>query len=225
MKRTILTGAGMALGLIAQSANVWGAVIAFSGQSGSSGAPFLVDLQDGFTTTAVSGTWLQSQGYGNPIPSIFVGPQGSPAAAVLQVVADVPFRFLSLDYSSNNGTSSFTVQGFSGGVLRFTQSGSLAGSFAPFGFQTLQSTSVSTEVQSVVIGITPGDGVGSVNIDNVTVVSSQVPEPSCASLVALSGLVLLIAKLTGVLRGTVKLMVSGPLNDLRLAPSCRPRTQ
>jgi hypothetical protein len=78
------------------------AAITFSGvTSAFPGAPY---TEGGFTVTATAGTWIAPTGYGNPAPSIHVGPAFNPVVSTIEVTGGT-FTFAGLDISSNNGPS------------------------------------------------------------------------------------------------------------------------
>src|SRR4051794_23624325 len=69
---------------------------------------FAGETEQGFTVTPTAGSFFVGNTYGNPVPSIFAGPVGSPSVStilVTAVAAGTPFDFESIDVSSNNGTS------------------------------------------------------------------------------------------------------------------------
>src|SRR5207249_3110694 len=87
------------------------ASITFSNLVGANGDPYLGSTEDGFTVTPTLGSWFQSQGYGNPAPSIFAGPIGAPVDSAIQILnGGGTFTFSSLDYSSNNGESTYEIK-------------------------------------------------------------------------------------------------------------------
>jgi hypothetical protein len=122
--------------------------------------------------------------YGNPSPSIYDGPTNSPGTGVLLISDRVgPFTFASLDYSSNNGDSTYDIQGFLGASLQFEETGTLSASFPPsFGFQTLLGLHSTTPIDGLVIEVSPGTGVTSINIDNIRV--ATIPEPGSVVLLS-----------------------------------------
>src|SRR5436853_267775 len=88
------------------------AVISFSHLSGTTDEPYSAYTEEGFTVTSVVGSWFQALRYGNLPPRIYDGPIGIPGIAAIQVTDTVlPFTFNSVDYSSNDGTSTFLIQG------------------------------------------------------------------------------------------------------------------
>jgi hypothetical protein len=169
-----------------------GAVITFSPLPGPTDAPYGGHTEAGFTITPISGSWFQALLYGNPAPSVYDGPIGSPDTAALQVTDTVlPFTFSSVDYSSNNGTSTFLIEGFRGGPMVFSDAGTLAASIPPgFGFSTLSSGHPSTLIDRLVIQVTPGNGVSSINLDNINV--TKTPEPG--TMLLLSTALCILAK-------------------------------
>lgn len=164
--------------------------ITFNGLPGPTDAPFTTYTEGTFTVTAVGGSWFQGLLYGNPAPSIYDGPIGSPGNAIVQVTNSTgPFTFSSFDYSSNNGLSTYDVMGLLGMTIEFNQIGNLAPSLPPaFGFTTLASNSPNTTIDTLRIEVFPGDGVTSINLDNIVV--GRTPEPSTLTLwgMALAGL-------------------------------------
>jgi hypothetical protein len=64
----------------------------------------------------------------------------------------------------------------------YEETGSLTGSFEPFSFNILSSANQSIPLDGLHIGITPGAGVTSVNLDNLMV--ATVPEPGSGLLLA-----------------------------------------
>jgi len=157
--------------------------INFSGLSGPNGTPYTGHTEGDFTVTVTGGIWQQSLAYGNPIPSILDGPIGAPAVGTLFITDNVDlFTFGSLSFSSNNGDSSYDIQGFLGATMVYHQTGTLAGSFTPFSFKTLLSDSPSLQLDSLLINLVPGDGVTSINLDNIGV--ATIPEPSSLALLA-----------------------------------------
>jgi uncharacterized protein (TIGR03382 family) len=158
--------------------------ITFSPQSGSTGDPFVSDTESGFTVVpTTSGNWFQSQAFGNPAPSIFDGPIGNPSIASIEVTDGGGFTFKSLDQSSNNGDSDFSITGSAGGTAEFTETGVFANSSpSGFSFTTYSSTvgDSSVPIDTLDITITPTGGPTSVNLDNI--VLGSVPEPTSISL-------------------------------------------
>ncbi len=158
-----------------------GAIISFATLNGANGNPFTGAVEAGFTVTPTSGSWFQSQIYGNSQPSIFDGPVFSPGKAAIAVTSGGSFTFNSLDYSSNNGGSTYLIQGFQGITDVFDETGTLAGTFGPFSFGTLTGSHSSVPINRLVIQISPGGNATSVNLDNINV--SAIPEPQTLFLV------------------------------------------
>lgn len=177
-------------GQVVQSSIVVSPGISFATLSGPTGAPYIGHTEGDFSVTVTGGTWQQSLTYGNPIASIYDGPTGSPGLASLLITDNVDlFTFGSLDFSSNNGDSSYDIQGFFGPTMIYHQTGTLAGSFTPFSFNTLVSDSPAMQFDSLLISVIPGGDVTSINLDNIGVMT--VPEPGAISFVALAVLAVL----------------------------------
>jgi hypothetical protein len=158
--------------------------VSFSNLTGTNGAPYLGSSEGGFAITPTVGNWYQGMIYGGPAPSIFDGPVNAPGVAVLQITAGViPFTLSSLDFSSNNGDSTYDIQGFLGPTLQFHETGTMLGVFGPFHFTTLLSENPAVPIDGLLIQVIPGAGVTSLNLDNINVVF--VPEPGSCVLLAL----------------------------------------
>jgi len=156
--------------------------IGFQGLTGTNNAPYHGHTEGTFTVTTTAGSWFEAHAYGNPIPSIYDGPINSPAiGAILITDSAGPFTLSSFQFSSNNGDSTYDVQGYSGQTLAYEETGTLPGSFPTgFGFQTNQDTHASVPIDGLVIELIPGPGVTSINLDNIMV--TTVPEPMAAEL-------------------------------------------
>lgn len=167
-----------------------GTGITFSTLTGTNGAPYSGDTEGDFTVTPTDGNWFQSRAYGNAPPSIYDGPINSPRVGSLLITDSAGlFTLTSFDFSSNNGNSTYDVQGYHGASLAYEETGNLPGSFPPgFGFQTIYDTHASVPIDGLIIVISPGTGVTSVNLDNIMV--STIPEPAGLGLLGV-GLALL----------------------------------
>jgi len=130
---------GLVVGLAAISAQrAFADNIIFTSQT-SDGNPFVSDTEGGYTVVPTAGTWFQGDSYGNPVPSIFAGPIGSPGHSAISVTdGGGNFLFGSIDYSSNNGDSSYTILGKSGATVDYTETGTLPGVSGIFSFSTLR---------------------------------------------------------------------------------------
>ena len=163
--------------------------ISFSSLSGPNLAAYTGHTEGDFTIIPTAGTWQQALAYGNPVPSILDGPTNAPGIAVLLITDNVDlFTFGALDFSSNNGNSSYDIQGYLGANLQFHETGTLLASFSPFSFKTLLSSDPALQVDSLLIEVIPGSGVTSINLDNIKV--ATIPEPD-AVILLVAGLVAL----------------------------------
>ena len=158
--------------------------ITFSTLTGTNLQPYTGSTEGDFTVTPITGQWFESFYYGNPEPSIFDGPIDDPGTAVIEITDSAGlFTLDGFDFSSNNGDSTYDIEGYLGGTLEYDENGTLPGTFGPYNFSTLESTDSTVLVDGVFIGIIPGSGATSINLDNIVV--SQVPEPAGALLLGL----------------------------------------
>ena len=170
--------------------------LGFSGLAGPNGAAYLGSSESGFAITPTLGSWSQAMIYGSPFPSIFDGPVNSPGVAALQITDGAGlFTFSSLDYSSNNGDSSYDIQGFLGATLQFHETGTLQGVSTPFHFSTLLNGDPTLPIDGLLIEFIPGPGVTSINLDNIIVVT--VPEPGSIMFACVGGLAIAARFCTG----------------------------
>lgn len=158
--------------------------ITFDSQTGPYGSLYSGHTEGPFTVKTNVGVWYQSMQYGNPVPSVYTGPPGTVQRSVLQITSGSgTFLFGSLDFSSNNGTSIYSIQGFLGAQQKFDQPGIMLNS-PVLGFSTLWS-SYSTPIDALLIDVTPGAGTTSLNLDNIVLTLVPIPEPRLVSLLAL----------------------------------------
>jgi hypothetical protein len=166
-------------------------VITFSGLTGPNQAPFTTYTEGNFTVTPVSGALEQGTAFGNPAPSVLGGPLFSPVAGSMMVTENTTgqFTFTSVDIASNNGSSTYELEGFCGSSVMFDQKGSVPGAPGMFNFDTIYSNDPLDAFNSLLITVTPGAGVSSFNVDNIVVTTaSKVPEPTTFSLLSFTSL-------------------------------------
>ncbi len=187
-------------------------VITFSGLSGGNNTPFTTYTEGSFTVTPTFGSWFQDDTlYGNPAPSIYAGPIGSPVSAEILVTGTGDFTWSSVDYSSNNGIALIQVIGELGGVVQFSEADFVAASLPPgFGFSTLNATGTdsSAVIDSLYIAVAPAIPNGgpltptttSINLDNINL--SPIPEPGSLLLLGsgLAGVIIARRKAVAVRR-------------------------
>ena len=166
--------------------------ITFGGLGGANGDPFPSPYaENNWIVQSVAGNWFQGQDFGNPVPSVFAGPVGSPGPSNVLLITDVSnsfFNFTSADLACNNGTDCpFVFVGLVGGGTVYTNPGSVTAG-PPFQFFTEVNPDSGIAIDALAIGIGPGDGTTSMNVDNIvlSLVRSNVPEPSAVALLALA---------------------------------------
>jgi hypothetical protein len=142
-------------------------VITFGGLSGINGSPFTTYTESGFTVSPTLGTWFQGQLFGNPVPSIFSGPQfGSPATDAIGVT---------------EGGGLFTFGGLRDASTVFSVAGLEPGLSGPFAFVTIPGEVAADLIDTLVV--TTSILGTSTNIDNI-VVTAAVAEPASIGLPA-----------------------------------------
>jgi hypothetical protein len=158
-------------------------VITFGGLSGINGSPFTTYTESGFTVSPTLGTWFQGQLFGNPVPSIFSGPQfGSPATDAIAVTEGGGlFTFGGLDLAANNGSVNFTFTGLRDASTVFSVAGLEPGLSGPFAFVTIPGGVAADLIDTLVV--TTSILGTSTNIDNI-VVTAAVAEPASVGLLA-----------------------------------------
>jgi hypothetical protein len=137
-------------------------------------------IEGNFAVTPTAGTWLQATFYGNPTPSIVDGPIMGPGIGVIQITASSGlFTLAGFDFSSNNGDSTYDIQGILGSTMAYHETGTLPGTFGPFSFSTLLTAYASVPIDGLFIGIIPGPDTTSINLDNIEVATAtaSVPDP------------------------------------------------
>jgi hypothetical protein len=160
-------------------------IITFGNLSGANQDPFTTYMEAGFTVTPTQGNWFQAQGFGNPTPSIFAGPIGSPSQSAVTVTATDggDFTFASVDLTSNSSSgSTFQITGFLNGNPVLGISGTIGNINT---FNTESNAFPSTLMDTLVIQETPVAGVTSFNFDNINVTEQATVTPEPASLTLL----------------------------------------
>jgi hypothetical protein len=163
------------------------ATMSFNSLPGPHSAPYSGHTEGDLVLLPTAGSWFQSISFGNPGPSIFAGPIASPVISYLQLTDNAGlFTFNSFDFTSNNGDSTYDIQGYLGATLVYHDTGMLPASYSPFPFNTHLNPYLAVPVDALLIGIIPGNGVTSINLDNLRVIT--VPEPSSIVLLGLLSL-------------------------------------
>jgi hypothetical protein len=191
MTRKLASLAALAgLGLIAGAPECARAdLIGFNGLNGGNGSPFVTYTEGLFTVTPSDSDWSQGFFFGNPVPAIFT--HSSTAFVDVTRTNPGPFTFAGVDLANGgSGVSTYTIEGFLGGSLVETTSGSLG----VFTFTTIGSPDPSQPIDTLRISIDRGT-TSSLTIDNIQVTAASeavVPEPSTA-IVAVFGAVAFLA--------------------------------
>jgi len=193
MRKVSLVGTVVAALLLATGGFANATTIDFGNLVGANEDPYAGSSQDGFTVTPALGNWFEAHLFGNPVPSIFAGPIGSPSVSAIVVTSAVPFTFDQVDLSCNNGEScQFGFDSFFGGIETPLGVGNVAGAFGTF--NTELNSSPLVVMDTLVITMAPDADTTSMNLDNIVVeaVAQPVPEPATMLLLgsALTGLAL-----------------------------------
>jgi hypothetical protein len=173
----------LSLAMASMTSAAFGGTIDFNTLTGTNLDPFSTYTENGFTVDSTTGQWFKAFLYGNPIPDIFLGPIGAitPGSVTITDGGGL-FSFTSVDFSTNNGTSDYTIEGFKLGVSQFVESGTDSVNSS---FVTVPTTS-SAMIDMLVISINPTGGPTSFNLDNVAYTTTATPEPGTLSLLLLA---------------------------------------
>jgi hypothetical protein len=190
-KPTLLAGAiSVAIGLL-QAGHASATTITFGGLVGANGAVLAPYTEGGFTVTPTVGTWFEGHAFGNPVPSIVAGGVfGGPATDAFSVTDGNSFTFSALDLApSPVGNVDYTFTGTLKGTPVFTVTGMAS---PPQVFATILSSVSGDVIDDLVVTTTLTNNAAnaSVNIDNIVVSASPVPEPATLGLLA-TGLALI----------------------------------
>lgn len=159
--------------------------ITFDALGGANGSFFSSYSESGFDVALTSGTICVAKNFGNPIPDLFGGPACSTAetSSTLRITRSGggAFQFVGADFATQNGTSSYTFQGFLASLSQYSGGGTLPGNGA---FATYASGNSGTGIDELFISFAADGGASSYNVDNIVLASTAVPEPSTVALLA-----------------------------------------
>lgn len=164
----------VALGLAVTAAPMAAqADITFDALPGANGSAFTGPYsEDGLSISATAGDVFVGTIYGNPVPSLFFGPNFGSSTASLEITSGgALFNFASFDFSANNGTAYYTVRGFANAAETF----SLVGDSSIGGFVTIAS---GTNLQFDRVTFDFRVAGTSANFDNFIGDGGVVPEPA-----------------------------------------------
>ena len=126
-------------------------VVTFSGVPADGGA-FTTYTEGSFTVVSTAGSWFRtSRALATQPPASSTDRLAALKLATIKVTGTSDFTWASVDYSSNNGPSSYNIQGFLGGVSQFDEIGTLVADGPPFGFTTLTGTDSSKVIDTLFI--------------------------------------------------------------------------
>ena len=165
--------------------------ITFSPLGGANLDPYAGHVEAGYTVTPTAGNWFQAQIFGNPVPSIVAGPIFTPSTSAITITGGI-FTFSSVQMVSQNGTSTYLFEGFSGLTLLYSSAGAIPAITA---FNTYNNPFSAVAIDRLVITIFPTGQPSSMNVDNITLFrAAEVPEPATIVLLG-SGIAGIAARL------------------------------
>lgn len=169
-----------AIGLGSFAAPAKAAVIGFDSLNGANETPYAGSTEAGFTVTPTAGQFFQAQFFGNPVPSIFGGPNNSPVPGTIRVASssNALFFFNSVDLSSNGSIGSSSQYSFTGSLGGAPQYGLFGTLPSLNSFTTIAGFFSSTAIDELFISLTPDSGTISFNIDNINVDAAPIPTPA-----------------------------------------------
>ena len=184
--RTLILLSAAMLWIAPASADASTITIDFGGLLGPNGSAFPNPYtEDGFTVTPTVGTLQQGTIFGNPEPSLIVGPVSAPVDGTFEITAGGGlFSWVSYDYSNNNGSAFHEIQGYLNNVNVFTQPLDLSAS-PGFAFATITSLVGGLSIDRLTFVVNPSADASSVNLDNIVLETAAAPVPEPASLTLL----------------------------------------
>jgi hypothetical protein len=146
----------------------------FNTLGGGTSSTFTTYTEGGFTVASTSGTWQVAKLFGNPVPD--VSSSGSAALAVTYTGGNFTFSDVDLANASSfrQDVTNYSIEGYLGNVLEFTQLGQVFGGEGNT-FVTIASTNSTQAIDLLVISESAENAS---NLDNIVLFASAVPEPS-----------------------------------------------
>lgn len=170
------------------SISLTGATITFDGFSGDNVGPFSGITESGYTVSVIDGFWFQAQEFGNNVLSIYTRVLDDISGTIS--VTGGTFTLQSIDIAANDGDAAYTLVGLLSGATVFSNTGTMAGQYVPFFFETIANASSSLVIDTLNIHVNAATHPSSINLDNIEVsfAASQqppetgVPEPATSAL-------------------------------------------
>ncbi len=168
-------------------------VVDFAGLPGANGDAFSTYTEGAYTVTNTAGDWEVGKMFGNPIPDLFCGDCGPGTLQLTDGGGAFTFNSVDLGQATDNGFG-YTLNGFLGGNLVFTESGTASPGHNNFGTysSSVADSALDIDTLNISLDTTGNDG----NVDNINVsASTAAPEPGTFALLAAGfGLVTLARK-------------------------------
>jgi hypothetical protein len=159
-------------------------IVTFDNLPGSNGSTYTSYTESGVTVSKLSGSGCVAKSFGNPQPDVFLGDVCDSTNSGSYKISGAGLLSLnSIDFSANNGSLNYHLQGFLNNIAIWDTNSSLAGPSSTF---VTISGFAATAVDFIQMDLTANGS--SANFDNINVSQANisVPEPTSFALLGLA---------------------------------------